>query len=124
MATGIVVPGGAARGPVALWTALLAGPAAASLQLSVNYALVKWACAAGGSWVLAVLATAGLLIAIGGAVLGAIQLLGTRGDDPVGRIWSADSRYLLAATAVGVDTLVAIFFINTLIAIATLSPCE
>ena len=37
-----------ARSAAGLWLALLAGPLAASLQLSLNYALVKWACANGG----------------------------------------------------------------------------
>jgi hypothetical protein len=112
------------RGPFGLWLALLAGPAGASLQLSVNYALVKWACAAGASWVLATLALVFLAMAVAGLVLGATHLVSVEGDHPAGRTWSAQSRRLLAAVAIGVDSLVAIFLINTLIAIATLSPCE
>jgi hypothetical protein len=112
------------RGPFALLLALLAGPAAASLQLSVNYGLVKWACAANASWVLAALAAGFLAVAASGAALGTVHLLGVRHEHPAARTWSSQSRHLLAAVAIGVDALIAIFLINTLIAIATLSPCE
>jgi hypothetical protein len=112
------------RGPFALWLALLAGPAAASLQLSVNYALVKWACAAGASWVLALLTTSFLAIAVAGIALGTVHFTGVSGEHPVAQTWSAQSRKLLAVIAIGLNALIAVFLINTLIAIATLSPCE
>jgi hypothetical protein len=112
------------RGPFALWLALLAGPAAASLQLSVNYALVKWACAAGASWVLALLTAAFLATAVAGIALGTVHVLGVSEAHPVAQTWSAQSRKLLAVTAIGLDALIAVFLINALIAIATLSPCE
>ena len=35
-------------GPWALWVGVLAGPLATLTQLLVNYALVLWACGAGG----------------------------------------------------------------------------
>ena len=107
------------RGPAGLWLALLAGPTAGAMQLSVNYALVKWACAAHQMWVLAALAVLLLLIA-----LGAIQLVSVRQGDRVAALWSADSRRLLAAIAIGLDVFVAVFIVNALIAIAVLSPCE
>ena len=122
--TDTVVEREVVRGPFGLWLALLAGPAGASLQLSVNYALVKWACAAGASWVLAGLALVFLAMAGVGLALGATHLSSVGGDDPAGRTFSAQSRHLLAAVAVGMNSLVAIFLINTLIGIATLSPCE
>jgi hypothetical protein len=122
--TDTVVERDVARGPTGLWLALLAGPAAASLQLSVNYALVKWACAAGRAWVLAALAAMFLAVAIAGLVIGTRHLVSVGGDDPLSRTWSAPSRHLLAAVAIGMNALIAIFLINTLIAIATLSPCE
>jgi hypothetical protein len=114
----------ALRGPVALWLALLAGPVAASVQLSVNYALVKWACANGGEWVLTTVTAALLALAIGGAVLGGVHLAGVREEHGVARVWSAGSRHLLAATAIGLDLLIAVFLVNTWIAIAALTPCE
>ncbi len=114
----------ALRGPVALWVALLAGPVAASLQLSVNYALVKWACAHGGEWVLTVIAAALLIVALGGAALGYLHLARVDGSHPVAQTWSADSRRVLAVTAIGLDVLIAVFVVNTLIAIAALTPCE
>ena len=122
--TDTVVERDVVRGPFGLWLALLAGPAGASLQLSVNYALVKWACAAGASWVLAGLALVFLAMVGAGLALGATHLLSVGGDDPAGRTFSAQSRHLLAAVAVGMNSLVAIFLINTLIGIAALSPCE
>ena len=47
-----------------------------------------------------------------------------RGDDGVARLWSADSRRLLAVIAVGLDAVFAVVLLNALIAIAVLSPCE
>jgi hypothetical protein len=114
----------APRGPLSLWLALLAGPTAASLQLSVNYALVKWACAAGGAWVLATIATALLIVSVAGVGLGFAHLVPAGEEHDAARTWSAESRRLLAATAVGLNALIAVFFVNTLIAMAVLSPCE
>ena len=70
------------------------------------------------------LAAGFLAIAMAGVALGAVHLLGVGDEHPAGRTWSAQSRHLLAAIAIGVDALIAIFLINSLIAIATLSPCE
>ena len=112
------------RGPLGLWLGLLAGPTAGALQLSVNYALVKWACAAHQEWALAALAVLLLLIALAGAGLGAVHLVSVGPEQRVAEVWSADSRRLLALIAVGLDVLFAIFVVNSLIAIAVLSPCE
>ena len=124
MAAPLLLDRVAPRGPLSLWLALLAGPTAASLQLSVSYALVKWACAAGGAWLLATLAGVFLAVTIAGVGLGLVHLVSVGGEHEVARTWSAESRRLLAATAVGLDALIAVFFVNTLIAIAALSPCE
>jgi hypothetical protein len=114
----------AVRGALGLWLALLAGPFAATLQLSLNYALVKWACANGGEWVLTAITLALFALAIGGAAVGVVYLVAV-GDERRGvPMWSADSRRVLAITAVGLDLLIAIFLVNTLIAIAALTPCE
>ncbi len=112
------------RSPLGLWLALLAGPTAGSLQLSVNYALVKWACASGGEWVLTAIAAVLLVLSLGGAGLGALHLVGVGEQHAVARTWSAESRRLLAATAIGLDALIAVFLVNTLIAFAALTPCE
>lgn len=113
---------GARRSGARLWVAMFAGPVAASLQLSVNYALVKWACSHGGAWVLGALAATFLLLSVVGIALGATQLPRTGDDDP--QLWSAQSRRLLAFTAVGVNALIGVFLLNSLIAIKALSPCE
>jgi hypothetical protein len=114
----------AVRGALGLWLALLAGPFAATLQLSLNYALVKWACANGGEWVLTAITVAVFALAIGGAALGVVHLAAVRDDRGGVPIWSADSRRVLAIVAVGLDLLIAIFLVNTLIAMAALTPCE
>jgi hypothetical protein len=114
----------ATRGPASLWLALVAGPAAGALQLSVNYALVKWACATRQTWVLAALAVSLLVISLAGVALAAVHLVSVRPGDRVAELWSADSRRLLAAIAIGLDACFAIVVLNTLIAIAVLSPCE
>jgi hypothetical protein len=107
-----------------LWLALLAGPVAASVQLSISYALVKWACANGGEWVLTAITAALLALTLGGAALGGVALTAARRTDAGAHTWSAASRRLLAITAIGLDLLIAIFLVNTLIAIAALTPCE
>ena len=112
------------RGPAALWVALLAGPAAAGLQLSVSYALVKWACASGGEWLLVGLAVAFLLVAAGSAALGFVHLVSVGDEHGAARTWSADSRRVLAVTAIGLNALIVLFFVNTLIAHLGLTPCE
>jgi len=112
------------RGPIDLWMALLAGPVAGALQLSVGYALVKWACAAGGEWLLGVLAGVFLATALGGAAWAATHLRTTGEPDRSRQEWSAGSRQLVAMMAIGVNLLTAIFMANAIIAIAALSPCE
>ena len=47
-----------------------------------------------------------------------------RGEDRVARTWSADSRRLLAVIAIALNGFMALFLINVLIAMASLSPCE
>jgi hypothetical protein len=113
-----------ARWAADVWAALLAGPVAASLQLSVNYALVKWACAHGGTWVLAVLTVIFLLLSLLGVVLGVSHLRRPAEEHERPQLWSADSRRLLAVTAIALDALVVVFLVNALIAITVLSPCE
>ena len=112
------------RSPLGLWLALLFGPAAGSVQLSVNYALVKWACANGGEWVLTGITVALLAVALAGAALGFLHMAAVREGDRVAQTWSAGSRELLAAAAIGLDVLIAVFLINSLIAHAALTPCE
>lgn len=121
--TGDPIVGVAPRRAVHLWLALLAGPAAASLQLSVNYALVKWACGHGGAWMLGSLAAIFLLLSVAGAALGAAHLARARDQHGV-QLWSVESLRLLAITAVGLDTLIVVFLLNSLIAVKVISPCE
>jgi hypothetical protein len=122
-ATG-TVGAGTVRNPITLWVALLVGPTVSALQLTVGYALVKWACAAGGEWVLALLAGVFLALALAGAAL-AVGHLQTSGERPPGGPpWSTESRQLLATVALAVNLFTVVFIGNALIGIAALSPCE
>lgn len=112
------------RSPLGLWLALLSGPLAASIQLSVGYALVKWACANGGTWALGVLAGVLLAAVLGGGALAAVHLADTGPEDAVARTWSPSSRGLLAVVALALNVFTAIFLTNVIIALSALSPCE
>jgi hypothetical protein len=114
----------APRGPASLWVALLSGPAVAGLQLSVNYALVKWACVAGGEWVLAVLVAVFLAVTLVGGALALMHLVDVGEEHAAAQTWSASSRHLLAIVALSLNGFVAIFLVNSAIGIAALSPCE
>ena len=57
-------------GPLALWAGVLAGPLAALTQLQTNYALVLWACGAGGQeWPLHLVSLLALLVTLGAGLL-------------------------------------------------------
>lgn len=57
-------------GPGALWAGMLAAPLAMLVELQVNYALVVWACKAGGrEWPLHLVAFAALAVSAAGGLL-------------------------------------------------------
>ena len=58
------------RGLALLWFAVLAGPAALFANQFAGYALVKWACASGHTYVLTGIAVATLCLALAGAWVG------------------------------------------------------
>jgi hypothetical protein len=68
--------------PLPLWTGILAGPVAWSLNLGVSYALVKWTCAARREDVLQLLTAAALVLVILGAAVSWAALQRTRGGSP------------------------------------------
>ena len=113
----------ARRGAASLWLALATGPIASGLHLGVGYALVKWSCASRATWALALIAALSFVIAAGGAALALVHVADDRAS-LAGGAWSLDSRRLLALVALGLNVLLAVFIVNTCIAIATLSPCE
>jgi hypothetical protein len=55
--------------PLALWTGILAGPAAWASDLTVSYALVKWSCTSQREGVLHLLSTAALVVVAAGAIV-------------------------------------------------------
>lgn len=68
--------------PLSLWTGILAGPIAWTLNLGVSYALVKPLCLAHAEHALAVPTAAALAMVTGGAALAWIGLAHTRNDRP------------------------------------------
>ena len=107
-----------------LWFALGAGPAAASLNLGLGYALVKWTCRGGSAWPLAAVAGVSAAIALSGAWMGLVRFLDIGTSREAGQPWTRDSRRLLAIVAIWLDLLVTLFVVATALAMAVLSPCE
>ena len=68
--------------PLPLWTGILAGPVAWSINLAVSYALVKWSCVARREDVLHLLTAAALLLVAGGAAVSWWAFQRTRADIP------------------------------------------
>jgi hypothetical protein len=58
--------------PLALWTGIVAGPAAWALNLTASYALVKWTCLTEREALLHLLTLAALLGCAGGAVVAGV----------------------------------------------------
>jgi hypothetical protein len=68
--------------PLPLWTGILAGPVAWALDLSISYALVKWACSNQREALLRSMTPAALVVVAGGAVLSLMAVQQTAGDTP------------------------------------------
>ena len=68
--------------PLPLWTGILAGPVAWSLDLGISYAIVKWACIARREDVLAILTAAALTMVAAGSGVSWAALRHTRDDRP------------------------------------------
>jgi hypothetical protein len=107
-----------------LWFALAAGPAAASLNLGIGYALVKPSCAGGSARPRGAVAACSALVALGGAWMGLVRFLDIGTSREEGQPWTRDSRRLLAVVAIALDLLLTLFIVATAVAMAVLSPCE
>ena len=68
--------------PLPLWTGILSGPMAWSLDIGVSYALVKWTCVAHRQDVLRLLTAAALAMVTAGAAVSWTALQRTRDDSP------------------------------------------
>ena len=106
-----------------LWASMLAGPLAFAFNIQVGYALVKWACSRQQPFVLIVVAAAALALAAGGAWLGWGRLVQVRGAANEEGARAIDRSYFMAVIAIGLDALVALWIVATVIHLV-LSPCE
>jgi hypothetical protein len=106
-----------------LWFAVLAGPIAVATNMFAGYALTKWACASGHTFVLTLIALAMLVLALTGAWVGwgcRQQLLD--GNEQGGRI--VDRSYFVAMVAVGFACINALLIVLQSFPHFVLSPCE
>jgi len=111
-------------GLVLLWIAALGGPLAFALNLQIGYALVKWACSREQTFLLTLVAAVTFAGAVAAAAVGWSCLVKVRdaADEQGGRL--IDRSYFMAATAVGVDMLLALLIALTVVHHFLLSPCE
>ena len=111
-------------GLVLLWTAMLAGPSAAALNLQLGYALVKWACANRRTDVLIVMTVGALATAVVGAALGwwTLEKIGAAANEQGGR--TRDRSYFLAVVAIGLNLLLVLLNLLWAVPAFILSPCE
>ena len=111
------------RGLALLWFAVLAGPVAVATNMLAGYALVKWACASGNTFVLTTIALAALVLALAGVGVGWVcrqQLLNA--NEHGGRI--VDRSYFIAVLAVAFGLLNALLIVMQAYPHFVLSPCE
>jgi hypothetical protein len=106
-----------------IWFALVAGPLAWASRELVSYALVRPSCVIGSTQLLFVTAAVMLGLALSGALAGRVCLVRSRGArDDGGR--PVDRNWFIASVAVGLDVLVAVLIILSVVSEFTLSPCE
>ena len=112
-------------GALALWAGVLAGPLATLTQLLVNYALVLWACGAGGrEWPLHAVSLLALLVCV------CAGLLSLRNWRRAGAGWAEDdagaiprSRFM-AAVGMLVSLHTALVCVAQWAAVFAYGPCE
>jgi hypothetical protein len=110
-------------GLMRLWFAVLAGPIAVALNIFIGYALVKWACAGGRTYVLTVVAAFTLALAMSGAWVGWTCRAQVRGaTEHGGRV--IDRSYFGALVAIGLSLLNALLIVMQAYPHFVLSPCE
>jgi len=104
--------------------AVLAGPAAWGLNLMVNYSLVKPACAAGSSFVLAAVSMGAVGASVAGIVLSwrCWRRLRHAGTTEGGRV--VDRSYFLALLGVVLNAFFVLLISVSAVALFVVSPCE
>ena len=111
------------QGLVLLWFAVLAGPAALFANLFAGYALVKWACGTGQTFVLTAIDVAMLALALAGAWVGWMCRNRLQGaNEHGGRI--IDRSYFVASIGVGLAVINALLIALQAYPHFVLSPCE
>ena len=112
------------RGLVLLWASMLSGPVAFALNLQIGYALVKWACSREQEFLLPLVAVLALALTGWGAWLGWQCLVKVResANEEGGRV--VDRSYFMAVVAIGLNILLALWVLTTMIPPVVLSPCE
>ena len=106
-----------------IWFALMAGPLAWAFRELVSYALVRPSCVAGTTQWLLLTATAMVALTLGGAVAGrACVVRSADGRDDGGR--AVDRAWFMGTVALGLDLLVALLIVLSVVSEIALSPCE
>lgn len=111
-------------GPGRLWAGVLVGPLATLVQLQTNYALVLWACGAGRTWALHLVALAALLLCA------AAGLLSLRNWRKTGAGWEDEgagvlprSRFM-SVVGMFVSLMSALVVVAQWIAVFVYNPCQ
>jgi uncharacterized membrane protein len=106
-----------------LWFAVLAGPTAVATNMFVGYALVKWACSTGHTFVLTAIALLTFVLALTGAwVAWTSRARLHDANEHGGRI--IDRSYFVATIAIGFALLNAFLIVMQTYPHFVLSPCE
>jgi hypothetical protein len=111
------------RGLTLLWFSVLAGPAALFANQFAGYALVKWACATGNTFVLTAIDVAMLAVALAGAWVGWRCRARLREATEYGGS-IIDRSYFLAIVGMGLALVTALLIVMQAYPHFILSPCE
>ena len=106
-----------------LWFAVLVGPIAVATNMFAGYALTKWACASGQTFVLTAIALVMLMVALSGAWVGwscRQRLLDANEDG--GRV--VDRSYFAALVGIGLSLITGLAIALQTFPHFVLSPCE
>ncbi len=112
------------RGLALLWMSFFAGPVAWILNQGVGYAVMKPVCSSANVYVLWLIGAFTFILASVGAWAASRCLLALRDgatDEGGGVI---DRSYFVAIVAIGMDSLIAILIVTSVIPQFLLSPCE
>ena len=106
-----------------LWFGVLAGPAAAGLNMFAGYALTKWACASGHTFVLTAIAAVTLMVALSGAWVGWSCRRQLRDANEHGGT-IVDRSYFAALVGTGLSLITGLLIVLQAFPHFVLSPCE